>query len=75
MTYTLTRPETKHTPAARCIFKPYTNDSGKRWVEVSMLHLTNAGWGSTMGRGEGVYSVKHAREFYASLIQRGFVAA
>jgi len=67
MTFTLERAETKSTPAARCTFTP----NGKT-VEVHMLHLTTAGWGDTMGRGSGWYSVKHAREFYATLLSRGF---
>jgi hypothetical protein len=74
-TFTLERSETQHLPAARCIFKPYTSESGKKWVEVTMLHLTNMGWGCTMGRGDGHYTVKQAREFYASLLNRGFTAA
>ena len=68
--FTLERAETKHRPAARCTFTP----DGKT-VEVLMLHLTTAGWNATMGRGSGCYSVKHAREFYASLLSRGFTAA
>jgi len=69
-TFTLERAETKSTPAARCIFTP----DGKL-VEVHMLHLTTAGWGDTMGRGSGYYSLSHAREFYATLLSRGFTAA
>lgn len=40
-----------------------------------MLHLTNMGWGGTMGKGDGYMNVKHAREFYRSLLERGFTAA
>jgi len=72
-TFTLERAETKHSPAARCIFTPNANCSGA--VDVTMLHLTSMGWGDTMGRGSGRYSVKHAREFYATLLSRGFTAA
>jgi hypothetical protein len=72
--FTLERGETQHLPAARCTFKPYTSESGKKLVEVTMLHLTNMGWGPTMGRGDGLYNVKHAREFYGSLLDRGFTA-
>jgi hypothetical protein len=71
-TFILERDETQQTPAARCTFKPYTSESGKQWVEVTMLHLTNMGWGGTMGKGDGHMNVKHAREFYASLLGRGF---
>jgi hypothetical protein len=74
-TFTLERPETQQLPAARCTFKPYTSESGKKWVEVTMLHLTNMGWGSTMGRGDGIYNVRQAKEFYSSLLGRGFTAA
>ncbi len=69
-TFTLERSETQYTPAARCIFAP----NGKS-VEVTMLHLTSAGWGETMGRGSGFYTVKHARELYANLLSNGFAAA
>jgi hypothetical protein len=69
-TFTLERAETQHTPAARCTFTP----NGKS-VEVTVLHLTSAGWGETMGRGSGFYTVKHAREFYAALLGRGYTAA
>ena len=68
-TFTLERAETQHTPAARCTFTP----NGKS-VEVTMLHLTSTGWAGTMGRGSGTYNVKHAREFYASLLERGYTA-
>jgi hypothetical protein len=40
-----------------------------------MLHLTSTGWGGTMGRGDGAYTVSQAREFYSSLLGRGFTAA
>ena len=73
--FTLERGETHRLPAARCIFKPYTSESGKKGVEVTMLHLTNMGWGGTMGKGDGHMNVKHAREFYGSLLDRGFTAA
>ncbi|NBS93198.1 MAG: hypothetical protein EBS91_04310 [Betaproteobacteria bacterium] len=74
-TFTLERSETRHAPAARCIFKPYTSESGEKWVEVTMLHLTVMGWGGTMGRGDGHYNVRQAREFYGNLLDRGFAAA
>ena len=74
-TFILERPGTQHSPAARCTFKPYTSESGKKLVEVTMLHLYTTGWSGTMGRGDGIYNVKHAREFYASLLQRGYTAA
>jgi hypothetical protein len=73
--FTLERGETQHLPAARCTFTPYTSKSGKKWVEVAMLHLTNMEWGATMGRGDGHYNVKHARKFYGSLLDRGFTPA
>lgn len=73
--YTLERAETQHQPAARCTFQQRVSESGKKWVDVTMLHLTSKGWGSTMGRGDGTYSVRHAKEFYASLLDRGFAAA
>jgi hypothetical protein len=73
--YTLERPETQHQPAARCTFQQRTSESGKKWVDVTMLHLTSEGWGGTMGRGDGTYTVKHAKEFYMSLLERGFTAA
>ena len=73
--FTLQRAEDQHLPAARCTFKPCTSESGKKWVEVTMLHLTNMGWGGTMGKGDGYMNVKHAREFYAKLLSRGFTAA
>ena len=73
--FTLERGETQHLPAARCTFIPYTSESGKKWVEVTMLHLTNMGWGGTMGSGDGYMNVKHAREFYGRLLDRGFTAA
>lgn len=74
-TFTLKRAETQSRPAARCTFKPFTTQSGTKLVEVTMEHLTNMGWGDTMGHGEGIYNVKHAREFYTSLLKRGFIAA
>jgi hypothetical protein len=74
-TYTLQRSETRQLPAARCTFRQYTSESGKKWVEVTMLHLTTMGWGGTMGRGDGIYTVRQAREFYRNLLERGFVTA
>jgi hypothetical protein len=73
--YTLERTETQHLPAARCTFQQRVSKSGKKWVDVTMLHLTSQGWGGTMGRGDGTYTVKQAKEFYASLLSRGFTAA
>jgi hypothetical protein len=73
--FTLQRGETQFLPAARCTFNPYTSESGKKWVEVTMLHLTNMGWGGTMGKGDGIMTVKHAREFYGRLLDKGFTAA
>jgi hypothetical protein len=73
--YTLERAETQQLPAARCTFKQRVSDSGKKWVDVTMLHLTSMGWGSTMGRGDGTYTVSQAREFYGSLLGSGFTAA
>jgi hypothetical protein len=73
--YILERTETQHFPAARCTFQQRISGSGKKWVDVTMLHLTSQGWGGTMGRGDGTYTVKQAKEFYASLLSRGFTAA
>jgi hypothetical protein len=74
-TYTLERTETQQLPAARCTFQQRVSESGKKWVDVTMLHLTSTGWGGTMGRGDGTYTVSQAREFYSSLLGRGFTAA
>jgi hypothetical protein len=74
-TYTLERAETQDQPAARCTFQQRVSESGKKWVDVTMLHLTSTGWGGTMGRGDGSYSVQQAREFYMNLLDRGFTAA
>ena len=74
-TFTLERPETQQLPAARCTFEQTVSKSGKTWFEVTMRELYSAGWVHTMGKGSGTYSVKHAREFYASLLQRGYTAA
>jgi hypothetical protein len=73
--YTLQRSETQHLPAARCTFQQRVSESGKKLVDVTMLHLTTEGWGATMGRGDGTYTVKQAREFYMNLLDRGFAAA
>jgi hypothetical protein len=73
--YTLDRAETQQLPAARCTFQQRVSESGKKWVDVTMLHLTSTGWGSTMGRGDGTYTVRQAKEFYSSLLGRGFTAA
>ena len=73
--YTLERAETQQLPAARCTFQQRVSDSGKKWVDVTMLHLTSMGWGGTMGRGDGRYTVSQAREFYSSLLGSGFTAA
>lgn len=73
--YVLERPETQYQPAARCTFQQFVSESGKRWVDVTMLHLTSMGWGGTMGRGDGFYTVSQAREFYSSLLGSGFTAA
>ena len=73
--YTLERAETKQLPAARCTFQQRVSAAGKKWVDVTMLHLTSEGWGGTMGRGDGTYTVKQAKEFYMSLLERGFTAA
>lgn len=72
--YTLERTEAQHLPAARCTFQQRVSESGKKWVDVTMLHLTSEGWSSTMGRGDGTYTVQHAREFYMNLLDRGFAA-
>ncbi len=72
--YTLERAETQESPAARCTFQQRVSDSGKKWVDVTMLHFTSTGWGGTMGRGDGAYTVSQAREFYSSLLGRGFTA-
>lgn len=73
--YTLERTETQQLPAARCTFQQRVSESGKKWVDVTMLHLTTEGWSATMGRGDGTYTVKQAREFYMTLLNRGFTAA
>jgi hypothetical protein len=73
--YTLERTETQQLPAARCTFQQRVSESGKKWVDVTMLHLTSQGWSSTMGRGDGTYTVKQAKEFYANLLSKGFTAA
>ena len=73
--FTLERSETQHQPAARCTFQQRTSESGKKWVDVTMLHLTTEGWGSTMGRGDGTYTVQQAKDFYMTLLERGFTAA
>ena len=74
-TFTLERPETQQLPAARCTFEQTVSKSGKTWFEVTMRELYSTGWAHTMGKGSGTYSVNHAREFYASLLQRGYTAA
>jgi hypothetical protein len=51
--YTLERAETQQLPAARCTFQQRVSESGKKWVDVTMLHLTSTGWG-------GRYTVSHA---------------
>ena len=74
--YTLERAETQQLPAARCTFEQTVSGSGKPWFEVTMREFyASTGWVSTMGKGSGTYSVKHAREFYASLLGKGFTAA
>jgi hypothetical protein len=73
--YTLERAETQQLPAARCTFQQRVSESGKKWVDVTMLHLTSMGWGGTMGRGDGTYTVSQSREFYSSLLGSGFTAA
>ena len=73
--YTLERAETQQLPAARCTFQQRVSESGNKWVDVTMLHLTSMGWGGTMGRGDGTYTVSQAREFYSSLLGSGFTAA
>jgi hypothetical protein len=73
--YTLERTETQQLPAARCTFQQRVSESGKKWVEVTMLHLTSQGWSGTMGRGDGIYTVKQAKKFYANLLSKGFTAA
>ena len=75
MIYTLERAETHHLPAARCTFHQRVSESGKKWIDVTMLHLTSEGWGSTMGRGDGTYTVSQAKEFYGNLLSKGFTAA
>ena len=73
--FTLERNETNHSPAARCTFEPRVSESGKKWVDVTMLFFyPSSGWVSTMGRGDGTYTVKHAREFYGSLLEWGYAA-
>ena len=74
-TFTLERAETQHTPAARCTFEQTVSESGKVWFEVTMRELYCTGWAGTMGRGSGTYNVKHAREFYSTLLERGYTAA
>jgi hypothetical protein len=74
--FTLERSETNLSPAARCTFQQRVSESGKKWVDVTMLFFyPQSGWVSTMGRGDGTYNVKAAREFYASLLERGYTAA
>jgi len=72
--YTLERAETQQLPAARCTFQQRVSESGKKWVDVTMMHLTSNGWGGTMGRGDGTYTVSQAKEFYGNLLDRGFTA-
>jgi hypothetical protein len=75
-TFTLERSESQYLPAARCTFNAYTSESGTQWVDVTMLHFYDStGWTGTMGRGDGTYTIKHAREFYRSLLEKGFIAA
>ena len=75
-TFTLERSETQVTAAQRCTFRPFTSEAGKKWVEVTVVEFYNStGWVGTMGRGDGYYTVKQAREFYLSLLERGFTAA
>jgi hypothetical protein len=68
--YTLERAETQQLPAARCTFQQRVSESGKKWVDV-----TSEGWGGTMGRGDGTYTVSQAKEFYGNLLDKGFTAA
>jgi hypothetical protein len=74
--FTLKRSETTQLPATRCTFQPYVSESGKKWVRLSVQYFyPSLGWVGTMGRGDGDYAVKHARELYATFLQRGFTAA
>ena len=75
-TFTLERPETQHLPAARCTFQQRVSESGRKWVDVKMLHFyPSTGWVGAMGRGSGAMSVKHARKFYRHLLEVGYAAA
>lgn len=74
--FTLERSETSNSPAARCTFQQRVSESGKKWVDVEMFHFyPSMGWVGTMGRGDGSYTVKDAREFYRQLLERGYTAA
>lgn len=73
--FTLIRSETKHQPAARCTFQQFLSDAGNKFVDVKMHYLYDTGWGSTMGKGDGVMSVRHAREFYQHLLEIGYTPA
>lgn len=71
--FTLERSETSHSPAARCTFQQHVSELGNKWVDVVMLHFyPSMGWVSTMGCGSGGYTVKHAREFYGRLLEKGY---
>lgn len=74
--YTLQRNETEHQPAARCTFEQQVSESGRKWVDVTMKFFYPAhGWVSTMGKGDGPMNVRHAREYYARLLETGYTAA